>query len=88
MQPVNSLEVLVAGKHLQYTDEWLFDHSPSSPHLMHVFLNSRYNFDHHRYYYSFVAKIAYAHWAISRLHKYVSRVLFTDCTIEVSLKKF
>ena len=82
MQPDNSPESLAAILHLESTGACLFDCKRFGPRLMPIIFNSSTNFDHEKYYYSFVGEIACGCWAISRLRKYLWGTLFywlCDC---------
>ena len=71
IKPDNSPESLETIAHLRSTGECIFDRNSSSLRLMPVFFDSRSNFDHERYYHSFVGEIACGYWTISRLRKYL-----------------
>ena len=52
----NSPESLAAVKHLHSTSEYIFDRTSSNLRLIPIFIISHSNFDHERYYYSFVSE--------------------------------
>ena len=67
MKPDNSLESLAAVERLRSTGECLFNRTSSGSRRIHLFFIYRSNFDHKRYYHSFVGEIVCGRYAILRL---------------------
>ena len=65
MQSDNSIESLMALKHLGGIEECLFELSFDEPRLCPVVFGSQYNLPYEEYYQSFVVEFTCDHWIIA-----------------------